>query len=217
VKTLMRQVLGEWERAFLWACVVVLSLVVVFLLSRLAREKAPSQVTLTPARPPQSCLNEKTAFDFLRPEPVPDASARNPFVFSWEVPEPPAPTPPPEPPAQAVVVTPAPTETEPAVVPPAQGADEADVEIAPPAPPRRTASILYRGLYSGGRDATRQLAFVSTRESPSEASATAVLAPGQKAAGVTVKRFTPAELVVAGPTGAEVTIAVGTQVQIALE
>jgi hypothetical protein len=94
---------------------------------------------------------------------------------------------------------------------------DSDPIVTPTPPPKHTASILYRGLYSGGRDTTRQWAFVSTRESPSEVTATAVLATGQQAAGLTVKRITPAELIVAGPTGVEVSIAVGAQVQIALD
>lgn len=213
VKTLMRQILREWERSILWASVAVLSLVAIFLLSRLAGERESSQVRLTAGRSPQSYLNEKTAFDFMQPAPAPSTSARNPFAFSCRLPKPKVDTPPV---VQAVVPPQQATATTGPLSVDAGPAKQGNVAVVPP-PPKRSASILYRGLYSGGRDASRQLAFVSTRESPGEVTATAVLAAGQKAAGVTVKRITPAELIVAGPSGAEVSIAVGAQVQIALD
>ena len=213
MKTLVRQILREWERSILWASVVVLSLVAILLLSRLAGERESGQVRLTPGRSPQSYLNEKTAFEFMQPAPAPSTSARNPFAFSCRLPKPKVETPPVVP----SVVPPPQTTTTTGPLPVAAGpAKQGNVAVVPP-PPKHTASILYRGLYSGGHDASRQLAFVSTRESPGEVTATAVLAAGQKAAGITVKRITPAELIVAGPTGTEVSIAVGAQVQIALD
>ena len=215
MKTLWRQALREWERAILWVSVVGLSLVVVFLLSRLAGEKAPNQATPPPAHTPPSYLNEETAFDFLQSAPASTASPRNPFAFSYQTPEPSATAQTATPPEEHSVTT---TAADPAKLDTdtAKGG-ESETTVAPPPPPRRSASILYRGLYNGGGDATRQRAFVSTREAPGDVTGTAVLAPGQTAAGITVKRFTPTELVVSGPTGVEVSIAIGTQVQIALE
>lgn len=214
MKTLMRRVLREWERSILWASVAVFSLVAALIFSRLAGEKTASQVRQPPARSPQSFLNAKTAFDFMQPAAGSSTSARNPFAFSCRIPQPTVVAPP--------VVSPADPQTTP-TPPPARPdaavarAVDSNPIVTPTPPPKHTASIRYRGLYSGGRDTTRQWAFVSTRESPSEVTATAVLATGQQAAGLTVKRITPAELIVAGPTGVEVSIAVGAQVQIALD
>jgi hypothetical protein len=210
----MRRVRREWERALLWASVVVLSLVVAVLLSRLAGEKGASQARLPPARSSASYLNEKTAFDFLQPSPSADASARNPFAFSCRLPPPKAEAKPVEPAREAEVK---PAERLDPVLHSAEPAKGSAEPVVPPPPPKRTTTILYRGLYSGGRETARQLAFISTLGTPGDVTATAVLAPGQQAAGVTVKRMTPVALVVAGPTGVEVSIAVGTQAQIALE
>lgn len=213
----MWRALREWERTILWICVAGLSLTVAFLFSRLAAEKAARQVMLQPTHSPPSYLNEATAFQFLEPAPAPSTSARNPFAFSCRVPPAKAATPPAA--RSAGTGDQPPTPVDPQAVSTTSGTatGPSTAALPPPPAPKRTTSILYRGLYSGGRDVGQQLAFVSTRETPGAVSATAVLAPGQQAGGVTIKRFTPAELVVAGPGGVEVSIAVGTQVQIALE
>jgi hypothetical protein len=217
MKTVLWQALREWERSILWVSVAGLSLVVVFLLGRLAADKEPSQARLQPVHAPPSYLNEDTAYDFLQPLQAPDANARNPFAFSCKMPEPKNAVLPAPPPTGDGSKVSGPAQTGPASGNSTEVTPPKDPPPPPPPPPKRTASVLYRGLYRSGPDGARQLAFLSTHEAPGDVTGTAVLAPGQSQGGITVKRCTPAELVVAGPSGVEVTIAVGAQAQIALE
>jgi hypothetical protein len=79
-------------------------------------------------------------------------------------------------------------------------------------------TLLYRGVYKGGDETGRQLAFVSSQQTPGGAAGAMVAAAGQAVAGVTVKSFTAAALVVTAPTtGQDVTIEIGKQEKILLE
>jgi hypothetical protein len=78
-------------------------------------------------------------------------------------------------------------------------------------------SIAYRGVYKGGEDTGRQLAFLSSRDGDAKATAMAVAGVGQAVGGVTVKSFTPDTLVVTAPTGEDVTIGIGQHKKILLE
>lgn len=217
MKTLIKRLAEEWEKTLLWVSVILLTAVILVQLSGLLREHEGEAVRSVPAPPRHAFLNETTAFAFLQPLTLPPKDSRNPFEFSCKFP------------AQAAQ----PTERrpwrrdKPPQAPPPAGPKAAPVQAAatpapptpPPAPPppKRALVLLYRGLYRSGDAAGRQLAFVSAKETPKNASSTQVLAEGQAVAGVTVTRFGPDELVVNGPVGGEVTIPIGQQKKIPLE
>jgi hypothetical protein len=219
MKALLKRMVAEWEKSLLWVSAGLLTLVIVFQISGLLGEKQGDTTTPKPAQPRRSYLNEATAFAFMQPLQVPAPDARNPFAFSWKVPAQAAPAQgteqrkawkrekpaAPPPPAAAAAPAPAPAPA-PVVAAP-----------APPPPPKRAVSILYRGVYKGGEDAGRQLAFVSTQQTPSGAAGAMVAGAGQAMAGVTVKSFTAAALIVTSPAGEDVTIELGQQKKIFLE
>ena len=218
MKALLRRIAAEWEKSLLWASTGLLTLVIIFQISGLLGERESEPTKNKPTQAPRSYLNEATAFAFLQPLQVPAPGARNPFACSCKIPARAAPAqgtdqrkawkrekkpepPPPAPAAAVAAAAPAPVAAAP----------------APPPPPKRAVSILYRGVYKGGDEAGRQLAFVSSQQTPSGTSGAMVAAAGQALAGVTVKSFTPAALVVTSPAGDDVTIELGQQKKILLE
>jgi len=219
MRALIRRIAAEWEKALLWLSVALLVGAILYQLAGLLRDHEGGTTTAGAAVSQRSLLNEATAFAFLQPPAAPAADLRNPFGFTCKMP------------AQAQAVA-APTERRawrrdktPSPPPPAEEKPAAKVAEKkkpgppPPAPPppKRTVSIAYRGVYKGGDEAGRQLAFLSSQAGGAGAAAMAVAGAGQAVAGVTVKTFTPEALVVTAPTGEEVTIALGQQKKILLE
>lgn len=217
MKALIRRLAAEWEKALLWVSVVLLVGVIVHQLAGLLKDSGDGTTSSGVAQNQRSLLNEATAFAFLQPQTPPAADQKNPFAFSCKVPaqaqaaaqpterrawrrdKPPTPPAPAEQKAPPKVVE----QKQPAPPPPA------------PPPPKRSVSIAYRGVYKGGAEEGRQLAFLSSKTGG--AAAMAVAGVGQAVAGVTVKTFTPEALVVTAPTGEEVTITLGQQKKILLE
>jgi hypothetical protein len=213
MKTLLKQIAAEWEKSLLWVSAGLLVLVIVFQISGLLGESAGDTTAPKPVQVRRSYLNEATAFAFLQPVQVPGPESRNPFAFSCKFPAQAAAEKPDQRKAWKKDKTPAPAPT------PAVAAAPAPPTPAPaPAPrPKREVSILYRGLYKGGDQPGRQLAFISSQQTPEGKSGSEVAAVGEALAGVTVKSFTPTALIVTSPAGQEVTIEVGKQKKIPLE
>jgi hypothetical protein len=219
MKAVLKRIAAEWEKGLLWVSVLLLAAVVVVQLTGLLREAEGEPVKSKPAQMDRSLLNEATAYAFLQPAPPP-ADLHNPFAFSCKMPaQAQAAAPPterrawkrqkpPTPPPPAVVQGPAP--------PSAPAPAPAPPPPAPPAP-KRSVGIVYRGVYKGGEETGRQLAFLSSQPGGSGSAAMAVAGVGQAVAGVTVKSFTPEALTVTAPTGEEVTISLGQQKKILLE
>lgn len=217
MKTLFRKLAAEWEKTLLWSSVLLITVVGIAGLVGLLRDDEGAPVRSVPAPARHAYLNEATAFAFQDPAPAPPEGSANPFAFSikfpaktaqaaenkpWRKPTPPKADPPKADPSKV------PTATAPAATPPKTA----------PAAPKRAVVLRYRGLYSSGAEnETRQLAFVSTKETPGNASGMQVVDAGQSVAGVTVKRFSADSIVVEGPLGGEVTIAIGNQKKIPLE
>lgn len=223
----MRRYLGrfvrEWELSCLWAAGVLVAVFAGVQAAAVWSRPEEPRVETAPGKRLPSYLNKDTAFEFLRPLPADLFDNANPFAFTLRLP-PPKPAPGPAPssaggPAQPVCG--AAPETAPvaaaAASVPAAGVTPPPAEAVAAAPVRRTAEVLYRGVYSSGAGAASQLAFVSARETPGEAVHAGVLGEGETLAGLTVKRITARELVVAGPTGEETAIGIGCQARVFLE
>jgi hypothetical protein len=203
--------------------VLLVLLVAAQLLALLPRERSVP-VKASPPRAQPSLLNAETAFAFLAPRSDSASGERNPFAFSVRLPPPP---PDPEPGKGSAETT-----VEPGGATPggdssgttattgtrASETDQGCNLVSPPPPPaKRVASVLYRGLYRGGHESARQVAFFSASAVAGEALRSVVAGEGAVVAGVTVKRLSPNQVVVAGPTGAEVVIGIGQQASVALE
>lgn len=212
MKTLFRKLAAEWEKTLLWSGLLLMTVVVVLGLAGLLRDDEGTPVRSVPAPARHIYLNEATAFAFLEPAPLPAEGFGNPFAFSTKFP---AKT------AEAAENRPwrkPPPKADPPKVDTPATAATADPPKAAPAAPKRAVVVRYRGLYSSGdANDTRQLAFVSTKETPGNASGMQVVGEGQTVAGITVRRFSADSLVVEGPLGGEVTIAIGNQKKIPLE
>lgn len=216
MKTLFRKLAAEWEKTLLWSGLLLMTAVVILGLAGLLRDDAGKPVRSVPAPARHVYLNEATAFAFQDPAPLPPEGFRNPFSFStkfpaktaeaaesrpWRKPPPKADPPKADPPKAATGAPP-----------------KADPPKAAPTAPKRAVVVRYRGLYSSGDEKdTRQLAFVSTKETPGNTSGMQVVGEGQTVAGITIRRFSADSLVVEGPLGGEVTIAIGNQKKIPLE
>jgi len=214
VKTFFRKLAAEWEKTLLWSGLLLMTVVVVLGLAGLLRDNEGEPVRSVPAPARHIYLNEATAFAFLEPAPLPPEGFSNPFAFSTKFP------------AKTAEVAenrpwrkPPPKADPPKVdTPIAATTPRADPPKTAPAAPKRAVVVRYRGLYSSGdANDTRQLAFVSTKETPGNSSGMQVVGEGQTVAGVTVRRFSADSLVVEGPLGGEVTIAIGNQKKIPLE
>lgn len=216
MKALLNRLCAEWEKSLLWVSVVLLTAVALVGLAGLMGEREGEAKRSVPAPPRHSYLNEETAFAFLQPLTLPPKDSRNPFAFSCKFPAQAQSAQPTErkPWRQRTPQPPPPAEAK--APPPVQAAAPAAKPAAPP-PPKHVVVVLYRGLYQSRDAAGRQLAFVTAKETPGNATSTQVMAEGQTVAGVTVKRFGPDELVVSGPVSGEVTIPIGKQQKIPLE
>jgi hypothetical protein len=225
VKPWVRRIVREWERACLWASSLLFALLVAVQLAALLPQEEISQPTPARAKAAPSYLNAETAFAFLHDRSAAITDGRNPFAFSIRLPEPPpaavqATVPGATTPVSALEAEAGPLAPPPALAvetPPLAAEPDPAVSPAPLLPAKRTASVLYKGLYRGGTDAVQQVAFLSAHETPGGTLRALVLGEGQSAAGVTVRRLTSSGIVVAGPTGEEVTIGIGQQASVALE
>ena len=213
MKTRLRRMASEWERSLLWASIGLFTLVMAGRLCSLVRIPPPSVRPVLPAPVRHAYLNESTAFAFQGPPPPSRSADRNPFAFSCRLPPPPQPAVSTGGPAEASTETAGKVDTRTATLLTLSTAGPP----APAGPVKRLASVLYRGLYRGGADSSRQLAFVSTQAPADTSPQPCVLAVGETTRGVVVKRITSAELVVAGPTGENISIKIGKRATIALD
>jgi|GEM_PF-1826893 len=220
MKWYSRRILREWERCCLWGSALLLTVLLGVHLAALLPQAEAAPLRTVGGKAVASYLNTDTAFGFLEARSGQSEPVRNPFAFSIRLPKPPA-----SPVAPSAPASPAPTAPAPGV-PPTPVASPPGTTVAAtatpaeppaPAPLKRAASILFRGLYRGGSDRVRQIAFLSTCVTPGGAPQAVVLGEGEATAGVTLKQLSPERVVVIGPTGAEVTIGIGQQASVCLE